>query len=41
MLKNIVFSGGGLKGLAYIGTIQALNELIKLKYIEQIIGVSI
>jgi predicted acylesterase/phospholipase RssA len=41
MLKNIVFSGGGLKGWAYIGTIQALNELIKLKDIEQIIGVSI
>jgi NTE family protein len=41
MLKNIVFSGGGLKGWAYIGTIQALNELIKIKEIEQIVGVSI
>jgi NTE family protein len=41
MIKNIIFSGGGLKGWAYIGTIQALNELIKLKDIEQIVGVSI
>jgi NTE family protein len=41
MIKNIVFSGGGLKGWAYIGTIKALNEVVKLKDIEQIIGVSI
>ena len=41
MIKNIVFSGGGLKGWAYIGTIKALNEVVKLKDIEQIVGVSI
>jgi len=41
MIKNIIFSGGGLKGWAYIGTIQALNEYVKLKDVEQIIGVSI
>ena len=40
-IKNIVFSGGGLKGWAYIGTLQALYELIDFKNIEQIIGVSI
>lgn len=40
-LKNIVFSGGGLKGWAYIGTIKALNELINFKEIEQIVGVSV
>ena len=41
MIKNIIFSGGGLKGWAYIGTIQALYELVDFKNIEQIIGVSI
>ena len=40
-MKNIVFSGGGFKGWAYIGTIRALNELIQFNKIEQIIGVSI
>ena len=44
MIKNIIFSGGGLKGWAYIGTIQALDELDKAysfrKDIEQVIGVS-
>ena len=45
MIKNIIFSGGGLKGWAYIGTIQALDELDKIysfrKNLEQVIGVSI
>lgn len=40
-LKNIIFSGGGFKGWAYIGTIKALNETIEFKNIEHIIGVSI
>jgi predicted acylesterase/phospholipase RssA len=41
MIKNIIFSGGGMKGWAYIGTIKALNEYIPYKNIEQVIGVSI
>ena len=41
ILKNVVFSGGGFKGWAYIGTLKALNEQILFKNIEQIIGVSI
>ena len=41
MIKNIIFSGGGLKGWAYIGTIKALNEYINYREIEQVIGVSI
>jgi len=41
VLKNIIFSGGGLKGWAYIGTIHALNELINISFIESISGVSI
>ena len=40
MLKNIIFTGGGLKGWAYIGTIRALAELINRNDIEQVIGVS-
>ena len=41
MIKNIIFSGGGLKGWAYIGTLRALEELICRKNLEQVIGVSI
>ena len=26
MIKNLIFSGGGLKGWAYIGTLKALHE---------------
>jgi predicted acylesterase/phospholipase RssA len=41
IIKNIIFSGGGFKGWAYIGTIRALHEKIPFKNIEQVIGVSI
>jgi predicted acylesterase/phospholipase RssA len=41
VVKNIVFTGGGLKGWAYIGTIKALNEYIPFNEIEQIGGVSV
>jgi len=39
MIKNIVFSGGGFKSWAYIGTLQALEEY-SIKGIENVIGVS-
>ena len=39
MVKNLVFSGAGLKCWAYIGTLRALNEY-PLKDIEHVIGVS-
>jgi len=39
--KNIVFSGGGIRGLSYIGVLKALNDLKKMKNIERIIGTSI
>ena len=26
MIKNIIFTGGGFKGWAYIGTLQVLDE---------------
>ena len=41
IIKNVIFSGGGLKGWGYIGTIRALNEVVPFEGIEQIIGVSI
>jgi predicted acylesterase/phospholipase RssA len=41
MIKNIIFTGGGFKGWAYIGTLQALDEYIDFKKIEQVIGVSV
>ena len=41
VIKNIIFSGGGLKGWAYIGTLQALEEYKNIFETEHIIGVSI
>lgn len=41
MVKNIIFSGGALKGWGYIGTIRALKELIPFKDIENVAGVSV
>ena len=41
MIKNIVFSGGGFKGWAYIGTIKALGEYINFSQLENIAGTSI
>jgi NTE family protein len=40
LLKNIIFSGGGFKCWAYIGTIRALNENVPFDKIKKIIGVS-
>jgi len=40
LLKNIIFSGGGFKGWAYIGSIRALNERVDFKDIKKIIAVS-
>ena len=39
-LKNVIFSGGGFKCWAYIGSIRALKENIPFENINQIIGVS-
>ena len=40
-IKNLVFSGGGAKGFAYIGVLKALEEFKLTKNIKKIIGVSI
>lgn len=41
MVKNLIFSGGGVKGLAFIGVYKYLEEIDGLRYIDKIIGVSI
>ena len=41
MIKNIFFSGGGLKGWAYVGSIRALEEVKELINLEHVIGTSI
>jgi NTE family protein len=41
MIKNIIFSGGGFKGWAYIGTMRALEEYVKLSDIKTVSGTSI
>jgi predicted acylesterase/phospholipase RssA len=41
MIKNIIFSGGGFKGWAYIGTIKALEEYVDIKDIKTASGTSI
>jgi NTE family protein len=41
MIKNIVFSAGGLKGWAYIGAIRTLYEYTEFINIEHVIGTSI
>lgn len=40
-IKNLVFSGGELRGLAYIGIQKALEEIGILGNIENILGVSV
>ena len=39
--KNLVMSGGGIKGIAHIGALYALNKLNYLDKIEQFAGTSI
>lgn len=37
-IKNLVFEGGGVKGVAYIGAINVLSEKGILQGIEQVAG---
>ena len=39
--ENLVFEGGGIKGVAYIGALKALNKLDKIKYVKKTIGTSV
>lgn len=39
--KKLVLAGGGLKGLAYVGAINALRKLRALDYIDEVVGCSI
>ena len=38
--KNLVFEGGGVKGIAYIGAIEALDQAGALNQIERVAGTS-
>jgi len=40
-IKNLVFSGGGLKGIVYIGCIEALEKYNIMKFIKKISATSI
>ena len=40
MLQNLVFQGGSVKGLAYLGVIQAMEEAGLLKQIRRVAGTS-
>jgi len=40
MIKNLVFSGGGFKAWAYIGSLRVLEEYPNFLDIEQVVGVS-
>jgi NTE family protein len=39
-IKNLVFEGAGIKGLAYAGSIAELQKLDKLKHLEKVGGTS-
>ena len=39
--ENLVFEGGGIKGVAYVGSLKVLNKLDKMKYVKKTIGTSV
>ena len=41
MITNIVFEGGGVKGIAYSGAIKALEETNVLKQVKRVGGTSV
>ena len=40
MYRNLVFKGGGVRGIAYMGALEVLEELDVLKNIERVAGTS-
>jgi NTE family protein len=40
MYRNLVFKGGGVRGIAYMGAFEVLEELGVLKNIERVAGTS-
>ncbi|MCD6577029.1 MAG: patatin-like phospholipase family protein [Anaerolineaceae bacterium] len=40
MYRNLVFKGGGVRGIAYIGALEALEEINVLKNIDRVAGTS-
>ena len=41
MIKNIIFSSGGIKGLYFLGCLEALEELNITNNIEVFVGCSV
>ena len=41
MVKNLILSGGSMKGLAYIGMIKCIEEYNIVKSIDNYVGTSI
>jgi predicted acylesterase/phospholipase RssA len=41
LFENLAFNGGGVRGLAYIGALKAMNELDRTKDIKKAIGTSV
>ena len=39
--KNLVFEGGGIRGLAYVGSLKSMNDLDKLVDVKCVIGTSV
>lgn len=39
--RNLVLEGGGIRGMAYIGAIQVLEETHQMNYIERVSGTSV
>ena len=40
-IKKLVFSGGGTKGIAYVGVLKYLEENNLLKHVDTIVGTSV
>jgi NTE family protein len=39
--ENLAFEGGGVKGLAYVGCLKALNDIDKLKNVKRVVSTSV
>lgn len=39
-IRNLVFKGGGVRGIAYLGAVQALDEMGMLQHVERAAGTS-
>ena len=40
VIKNLVFEGAGVRGIAYVGALEVLEEMALLKKVEKVGGTS-